>query len=95
MRLSMAPLTPSLAALHAAQSDYIAAIQAAVRTHTGNAADVFALQDALSDTVYFALAHPEILGPGHRRSAWNSNGRAAPWYPTLGFTGAQILRHKV
>ncbi len=93
--VSMTPLTPSLAALHAAQSDYIAAIQAAVRTHTGNAADVFALQDALSDTVYFALAHPEILGPGHRRSAWSSNGRAAPWYPTLGFTGAQILRHKV
>ncbi len=91
---SMAPPTPSLAALHAAQSDYIAAIRAAVRTHTGNAADVFALQDALSDTVYFGLAHPEILGPGRARSAWNSNGGAPSWYPTLGFTGAQILRHK-
>jgi tetratricopeptide (TPR) repeat protein len=92
--VSMAPLTPSLAAVHAAQADYIAAIQAAVRTHTGNAADVFALQDALSETVYFALAHPEILGPGHRHGVWNSNGRAAPWYPTLGFAGARILRHK-
>jgi tetratricopeptide (TPR) repeat protein len=92
--LSMAQPTPSLAALHAAQSDYIAAIQAAVRTRTGNTADVFALQDALSDTVYFGLAHPEILGPGHKRSAWSSNGGAPPWYPTLGFTGAQILRHK-
>ena len=91
----MAPPTPSLAALHAAQSDYIAAIRAAVRTHTGNTADLFALQDALSDTVYFGLAHPEILGPGHVRSAWNSGGAAPSWYPTLGFVGGQILRHKV
>jgi hypothetical protein len=91
--LWIAPSTPSLAALHAAQSDYIAAIRAAVRTHTGNVADVFALQDALSDTVYFELAHPEILGPGHARSAWYAGG-APPWYPTLGFTGGRILRHK-
>ena len=90
----MTPPTPSLAALHAAQSDYIAAIQAAVRTHTGNTADVFALEDALTDTVYFELANPEILGPGHRRSAWNSNAGAPPWYPTIGFIGAQVLRHK-
>ncbi len=92
--LLVAPPTPSLAALHAAQSDYIRAIQAAVRTHAGNAADVFALEDALSDTVYFELAHPEILGPGHMRSAWNPSGGAPSWYPTLGFTGGQILRHK-
>jgi len=89
----VAPRTPSLAALHAAQSDYIAAIQAAVRTHTGNAADVFALQDALSDTVYFQLAHPEILGPGHVRSAWYGV-EGPPGYPTLGYTGERILRHK-
>jgi tetratricopeptide (TPR) repeat protein len=89
-----AQLTPSLVALHAAQSDYIRAIQAAVRTHTGNTADVFALQDALSDTVYFQYAHPEILGPGHLRSAWNATAGTPSWYPTLGFTGAQILRHK-
>ena len=90
----VAPLTPSLAALHAARSDYIAAIQASVRTHTGNTADMFALQDALSDTVYFEFAHPEILGPGHMRSAWNVSGAGPSWYPTLGFSGAQILRHK-
>jgi hypothetical protein len=88
------PPTPALAALHAAQSDYIGAIQAAVRTHTGNAADVFALQDALSDTIYFGFAHPEILGPGRARSAWPSSGESS-WYPTLGFSGARILRHKV
>jgi hypothetical protein len=87
------PPTPSLAAVHAAQSNYIAAIQAAVRTHTGNVADVFALQDALTETVYFGLAHPEILGPGRSKSAWHANGGPA-WYPTLGFTGGQILRHK-
>jgi hypothetical protein len=88
------PPTPSLAALHAAQSDYISAIQAAVRTHAGNAADVFAIQDALSDTVYFGVAHPEILGPGRARSAWHPN-TGPSWYPTLGFTGERILRHKV
>ena len=91
---SMAPPTPSLAALHAAQSDYIAAIRAAVRTHTGNAADVFALQDALSDTVYFELAHPEVLGPGRPRSAWHANGSPSSLFPTVAFTGEQILRHK-
>ena len=88
------PPTPSLAAVHAARSDYVAAIQAAVRTQTGNTADVFALEDALSNTVYFELAHPEILGPGHRRSAWTSNGGGPPWYPTISFAGAQVLRHK-
>jgi hypothetical protein len=87
------PPTPARAALHAAQRDYIAAIQASVRTHTGNTADVFALQDALSDTVYFELAHPEILGPGHPRGPLNGSWSPAD-YPTLGFTGAEILRHK-
>jgi tetratricopeptide (TPR) repeat protein len=89
---SMARPTPSLAALHAAQSDYIAAIRAAIRTRNGNSADVFALEDALSDTVYFGLAHPEIFGPGRARSA--SYEGASSWHPTLGFTGARILRHK-
>jgi hypothetical protein len=89
-----APPTPSLAALHMAQSDYIAAIRAAVRTHTGNVADLFALQDALSDTVYFELAHPEILGPGRARSAWHANGSPGSWFPTVTVTGEHILRHK-
>jgi len=91
--LGIGPPTPSLVALHAAQSDYVAAIQAAVRTHTGNTADVFALEDALSNTVYFELAHPEILGAAGGHSPGRGMGPAS-WYPTLGFKGGLILRHK-
>jgi tetratricopeptide (TPR) repeat protein len=87
------PPTPSLVALRAAQSDYVAAIQAAVRTRTGNAADVIALEDALTDTLYFELAYPEIMGAGGGHSPGHGMGPAS-WYPYLGFKGGRILRHK-
>lgn len=57
------PLRPALAALYAARGDYAAALRVAAKTQTGNAADLFALEDALIDTVYFEVAHPEL----HRR----------------------------
>ncbi len=58
----LAPQSPSLEALYAARLDYVAAIEAADRTH-GNAQDLFAIQDALVDTVYFEHAHAEMHGP--------------------------------
>ena len=58
----LAPKSPSLEALYAARADYTAAIEAADRTH-GNAQDLFAIQDALVDTVYFEHAHAEMHGP--------------------------------
>ncbi len=57
------PRTPSLDALYAARSDYGAALDALVRLRAGDAQDVFALEDALVDTVYFEFAHPEVYGP--------------------------------
>ncbi len=58
----LSPQSPSLEALYAARLDYVAAIGAADRTH-GNAQDLFAIQDALVDTVYFEHAHAEMHGP--------------------------------
>ncbi len=58
----LSPQSPSLDALYAARLDYAAAIEAADRTH-GNAQDLFAIQDALVDTVYFEHAHSEMHGP--------------------------------
>jgi tetratricopeptide (TPR) repeat protein len=57
------PLRPALAALYAARRDYAAALRVAAKTEAGNAGDLFALEDALIDTVYFEVAHPEL----HRR----------------------------
>jgi hypothetical protein len=89
------PPTPSLEALWTAQSDYAAALQAAV-THSSNVsvADVFAAEDALADTAYFALAHPEIVGLGNARSP--SAIKRASDIATMNFWAAQglILQHK-
>jgi tetratricopeptide (TPR) repeat protein len=57
------PQRPALTALYAARRDYAAALRSAVKTGTGSPADLFALEDALIDTVYFEMAHPEL----HRR----------------------------
>lgn len=84
---SAPPQRPSLIALYSARRDYVAAINAAVRTDTGNAADLFALQDALIGTVYFEYEHPELYRGGAR---WRSVD-PSPLY----VVGLRILQGKV
>lgn len=81
------PRRPSLTALYSARRDYVAAINAAVRTDTGNAADLFALQDALIGTVYFEFEHPELYRGGARRRSVDPS----PLY----LAGLHILQGKV
>ena len=85
------PQTPSLAAVREARSDYIAAIQASVRTESGNAADVFALEDALVDTVYFEFWHSEVHGPSSLYT--RATGGVGP--STLSLDGLRILEARV
>ena len=89
--LGPSPLKPALLALYAARADYIHAIQAAVRTRSGNVADLFALEDALTDTVYFQYAHGELFAPHGAYAQFT--GVAVD--SNLHETGARILRSKV
>lgn len=75
-------LRPALAALYSARRDYATAIKAAVEAGSGNVADLFALEDAIVDTVYFEVAHPELH---------NQRGRPA----FVGALGVDVLKAKV
>jgi tetratricopeptide (TPR) repeat protein len=86
------PQSPSLAALLAARTDYIAAIRAAVRTGTGSVEDLFALEDTLVDTVHFEFEHPEVHGP---HSVYASLTGAGPAESVIRDAGLQILENRV
>lgn len=91
---------PSLQALYGARSDYIDAIRASVKLRTGNTGDLFALEDALVDTVYFEFAHPELdgqhrLSAGSRNFAHPGSRRLGAGAVPLGPAGARILQGKV
>jgi tetratricopeptide (TPR) repeat protein len=99
LRPSMGPQKPSLRALYGARSDYVDAIRATARMHGDNVPDLFALEDALADTVYFEFAHPELHGQ-HRLYAATRVYAPPPILPgegpvPLGMAGAQILGDRV
>jgi len=90
--LPLSPQSPSLEALSAARSDYVAAIQASARTSTGNVQDVFGILDALADTVYFEYAHPEVHGADslYRRATGGARANTR-----LGVAGMRILQTRL
>ncbi len=84
------PLKPALEALLAARSDYIAALDATLRTRTGNVGDWFALENTLADTAYFEYAHPELFGPKSAYAYVDGQNR-----DVLTIASTQILRNRV
>ena len=87
----LAPQSPSLEALYAARSDYTAAIEAADRTH-GNAQDLFAIHDALVDTVYFEHAHADMHGPD---SLYTRSIGAKRLNTAISTAGTQIMEERL
>jgi len=85
------PQKPALEALEAARSDYIATLQAALRTRTGNVRDWSALEDALADTVYFEYAHPELFG----LKKLHATGRYVIDNAVMTLASTQILQNRV
>jgi hypothetical protein len=84
------PVKPSVQALRAARSDYIAALHAALRTKTGNRQDWWSLETALVDTVYFEYAHPDLYP---FQMHFGVQSPAAKEF--IGETGARILQSRV
>lgn len=87
----LSPQSPSLEALYAARADYAAAIDAADKTH-GNAQDLFAMQDALVDTVYFEHAHSEMHGPD---SLYTRSIGAKRLNTAISTAGTQIMEERL
>ena len=84
------PKKPALEAFQAARADYIATLQAALRTRTGNARDWWALENVLADTAYFEYAHPELFGP--KKNVIGTHYMIPP--PAI-LASTEILRNRV